>query len=180
MSTPTKQPILQGSQVVLYSRALHPEHFPLKGRRVLRDQGFELDVWLMEGAHALRFEHRALCLTELLCDAEKPVPQGGIVSAFLCASEKDYEHAFPKDRVKYMTTMQTETLTENIYQSTYAEMVEFAKETQALAHRWEDEGGKCLSLVDAQRMSGEVHVQCYHLVASTGTVLRIQSLFEHT
>jgi len=179
MTTPVKQAILQGSQVVLYSRALHPDLFELRGRRVLRDKAFELEAWVMDGQHALRFEHKGLCLTELLCDAEKAVPQGGIVAAFLCTSERDYDHKFPKDKVNYLTTVQTETLSENLYQSTYNEMIEFAKEKQALAHRWNDGDGKCISLIDARRMNGEVHVQCYHLVAATGLVLRIQSLFEH-
>lgn len=179
MTTPVKQPVLQGSQVVLYSRALHPDLFQLRGRRVLHDHTFELEAWVMDGGHALRFEHKSLCITELLCDAEKPVPQGSIVAAFLAATERDFDHKFPKDGVNYLTTVQTETLSENLYQSTYNEMIEFAKETQALAHRWNDETGKCLSIIDAERTLGEVHVQCYHLIAATGTVVRIQSLFEH-
>jgi len=178
MQIPPRQSLLQSYQVLLYNRALHPELFALKGRRVVRHGEYELEAWVLPGQHLLRFEYRTLCLTELLTDQEKGVPQGS-VSAFLCAGERDFEQQFPKDRVSYVTTVQTETLTENLYQATYEEMLDFVRQNQALAHRWTDEAGKCLSLIDIQRMNREVHAQTYHLIASAGLVLRTQTIFEH-
>lgn len=178
MNLPAKSNLLQAYQVVLYNRALHPEFFQLKGRKVVTDTGYELEAWVLRGQHVLRFEHRALCVTELVSDNERGVPQQGIVSAFLCAGERDFEHSFAPDKVNYMTTVQTETLSENLYHATHDEMVEFARQAQALSHRWNDEAGKCLSVIDIQRMSREVHVQCYHLVASAAMVLRTQTIFE--
>jgi hypothetical protein len=176
---PGKQNLLQAYQVVLYQRALHPEIFPLKARKVVKHGAYELEAWVMPGQHLLRFEHRGLCLCELVTDQEKSVPAQGIVSAFLCAAEKDFEHAFPKDSVNYMTTVQTETLSENLYHSTYEEMLDHARQTQAVAHRWTDDAGKCLSVIDIQRMQREVHVQSYHLIANAAFVLRTQTIFEH-
>lgn len=179
MNLSTKQSVLQGFQVVLYNRALHPCLFDLKGRKVVRDKRCELEAWVLPGQHILRFEHKNLCLTELMVEAERRVPQAGIVTAFLCVAERDFEQKFDEAGVKFMTTVQTETLSDSLYRATYSEMVGFAKETQALSHRWEDEAGTCLSIIDIQRMNAEVHVQCYHLIASGGLVLRTQSLFEH-
>ncbi len=179
MNLPTKPNVLQGYQIVLYNRALHPDVFPLKGRKVVRYGEYELEAWVLPGQHVLRFEYKTLCLSELVSESDKNVPQQGIVSAFLCAGERDVEHSFPKDKVNYMTTVQTETLSENLFQATYEEMMDFARQNQALAHRWNDETGKCLSVIDVQRMSREVHVQSYHMVASTGMVLRSQTIFEH-
>lgn len=175
----SKQSLLQAYQVVLYSKALHPELFPLRGRKVIAHGGYELEVWVLPGQHLLRFEYKGLCLTELVTDQDKSVPSQGIVSAFLCAAERDFEHAFPKEGVNYMTTVQTETLSENLYHSTYEELLDLARQSQALAHKWSDEGGKCLSLIDVQRMTKEVHVQTYHMIAQTGLVLRTQTIFEH-
>ena len=42
-------------------------------------------------------------------------------------------------------TLQTESLTENLYQSTLREMDEFARETGALCHRWDTSAGTNLS-----------------------------------
>src|SRR5256885_3777635 len=121
MNTPAKANVLQAYQVILYSRALHPELFQLKGRRVHKRGDYELETWVMPGQHILRFGHKKLCASELLTDQEKS-PATGIVSAFLCAGERDFEHRFTKEGVVYMTTVQTETLSDNVFTATFDEL----------------------------------------------------------
>ena len=178
MSTPVKSPSLLAYQVLLYNRALHPEVFPLKGRRVVKHGTYEFETWVMSGAHLLRFESGGLCACELVSDQEGRLPEAGVVSAFLCAGERDFEHKFTREKVTYMTTVQTETLSENLYLATYDEMMEVARVTNALIHRWDDETGKCLSMIDTQRYNHEIHAQAYHLIATGGLVLRTQTIFE--
>lgn len=179
MSSPIKPNSLQAYQVVLYNRALHPELFTLKGRKVVRHGSYEFEVWAMPGAHLLRFEKAALCACELVTGDDGKLPQAGIVSAFLCAGERDFEHRFDKDKVVYMTTVQTETLSENLYVSTFDEMMEYARTTDSLTHRWTDDVGECLTLIDTQRYNREIHAQAYHLIAQGGIVIRTQTIFEH-
>ncbi|MBC7771856.1 MAG: DUF2617 family protein [Pyrinomonadaceae bacterium] len=179
MNATAKLSVLQTYQLVLYSRALHPDGVAIKGRQVVKHGDYELEAWVLPGTHMVRFDHKALCATELLTDQERaPSPQGLVVS-FLCAGERDYEHKFVKDRVNYMTTVQTETLSDSLYAATMDEMVEFGKANRSLSHCWADEAGRCLSMIDIQRKAREVHVESYHLVASAGLVLRTQSIFEH-
>jgi len=179
-SVPTvKSHSLQSYQMLLYGRALHPELFPLKARKVMRHGAYELEMWAMAGSHLLRFEHGPLCACELMTDQEGNLPETGVVTAFLCAGERDYEHRFEKAKVTYMTTVQTESLSENLYLATYDEMLAHARENAAIVHRWEDECGNCLSMLDAQTMSKEVHIQSYHLLAQGGLVIRTQTIFEH-
>jgi hypothetical protein len=180
MTLPLKPNSLQAYQVLLYSRALHPELFALKGRKVVRHGNYEFEVWAMAGAHLLRFEKGGLCACELVTGDEGRLPQSGIVSAFLCAGERDFEHRFEKDKVVYMTTVQTETLSENLYISTMDEMLDYARGTDALCHRWTDESGECLSMIDTQRYNREIHAQAYHLIAQGGIVIRTQTIFEHS
>ncbi len=180
MNPPAKSNSLQSYQMVLYNRALHPELFQLKARKVVRHNGWELEAWIMPGQHVLRFEHGGLCAAELLTDQDRNLPATGVVSAFLAAGERDYEHAFAKDRVTYMTTVQTESLSENLYAATYKEMLAFARQGDCMTHAWSDEfGGRCLSMIDVQRYSREVHAQSYHLIACGGVVIRTQTIFEH-
>jgi|GraSoiStandDraft_25_1057303.scaffolds.fasta_scaffold723174_1 hypothetical protein len=179
MNLPTKTNVLATYQVVLYSRALHPEVVPLKGRRVVRHGEYELECWVLPGTHMLRFEYKTLCISELLIDQEKAPSGGGVVASFLCAGEHDFEHKFPKDRVNYIATVQTETLSDNLFNATFDELSEWAKHNRALAHVWNDEGGRCLSVIDVQPQRTQVHAQTYHLVASAGLVLRTQTIFEH-
>jgi hypothetical protein len=179
MNMPVKHS-LQSYQMLLYGRALHPELFPLRKRKVVKHGEYELEVWAMDGAHLLRFEMRSLCACELLTAQEGRLPEAGVVSAFLAAGERDFEHRFAKERVTYMTTIQTETLSENLYIATFDEILDYARASDSLIHRWEDDAGKCLSVIDTQKMNGEVHVQCYHLVAQGGVVIRTQTIFEQT
>lgn len=179
MSVPVKPNVTQTYQVYLYGRALHPELFQIKARRVIKHGAYEFEAWLMQGMHLLRFEHRTMCAAELLVDHEGNLPCTGAVAAFLCAGERDFEHKFPKDRAGYMCTVQTETLSENLYISTLNELRAHARETDALVHQWRDEAGPCLSMLDIQRYAKEVHAQSFHLIAQSGLVLRTQTLFEH-
>lgn len=179
MSTQTKSSSLQTYQLVLYNKALHPEHFSLCDRRVIEHDGYELEAWIMAGSHMLRFEHGELCASELVTDRDGDLPDTDVLTAFFCAGEHEYDHRFRMNRVGYMTTVQTEMLSENLYLATFDEMVAFAAEAGALVHRWDTGAGPCLSVLDLQRYYKEVHAQSYHLLAEGGLVLRTQTIFEH-
>lgn len=185
-SPPTKLASLQAYQTILYRRALHPELFTLKGRKIVRYGAYELEVWLLRASHLLRFSHRQFSACELVTFQESGLPTEGTIATVPCAGEHEFEHRFDAEGVTFMTSVQTETLTESLYNSTYAEMEELAADGGAdgsegvLLHKYDDpEAGRCLSLVDVQRLSKEVHIQCYHLIAANGFVLRTQSIFEH-
>jgi Protein of unknown function DUF2617 len=178
MNAQTKGNSLQSYQVLLYGRALHPELFPLRSRQVRRHGIYEVEAWAMNGSHLLRFEHRTLCACELVTDQDKNLPTTGVVSAFLCAGDHDFEHAFKKDHVHYMNTVQTEALSENLYNATYDELIDHGRELDALIHRWNDDTGPCVSIVAVQTFTREAHVQAFHMVATGGVVLRTQTLFE--
>lgn len=179
MDVVAKQLSTQSFQVVLYSRALHPELFDLRNRRVVTHGRYELESWLIPGNHVLRFEMGDLCASELVIDREDNLPSTGVVTAFPCAGERDYEHEFKDHKAKYLSTVQTETLTENLYLATHREMLEHVRENESQSFSWESDFGQNLSVVDVQPLHHEVHIQAYHLIAQGGFVLRTQSIFEH-
>lgn len=179
MSAPVKPVNLMAYQMVLYSRALHPELFPLRTRRVVRGDGFELEAWAMDGGHMLRFERHSLCACEVLFDREDRMPEEGVISNFLVVGDRDFDHRFEREKVHYMTTVQSETLSENLYLATLEEMLAHSRSTAALLHLWNDGAGRCLSMIDIQIERHAVHAQCYHLIANGGAVIRTQTIFEH-
>jgi len=169
---------LQSYHLLAYRRALHPELFSVKARRVLAHDGYEIEIWVMPGAHMLRFQYGAVSGVELITHQESGLPERGVVASLPCAGEKDFDHLFSDD-VNYMTSIQTETLPQNIFKETYNELVEFGAESDAVMHFWTDaDGGKCGSIVDLQLHHSEVHVQAYHMLSQEGIVLRSQALFE--
>ncbi|MFN0012422.1 MAG: DUF2617 family protein [Phycisphaerales bacterium] len=166
-------------QFLLYRRALHPELFQLKGRRVLKAGGHELEAWLMPRTHVIRYQHKAGATCELVTDREDGLPTNGAVATFPCLGEKDFEQSFTDLGLTYVCNIQAETLSENLYKSTLEEMTALADETDALCHTYEGtDGGACLSMLDVQRYENEFHVQSYHLCSTGGLVLRTQTIFE--
>jgi hypothetical protein len=165
-------------RLMMYRRALHPELFELQGRRLDRHGEYEVESWIAPLGHVVRFQIDGQSLTEAVLENGDHLPETGLVHALPCLGEKDFEME-PEGRIGYVTTVQTETLTDNLYMATYREMRDFVTESGAMTHEWKDaQGNPCLSLLDAQKYRREFHVQSYHLVGSTGLVLRTQSIFE--
>ncbi|MGP1271947.1 MAG: hypothetical protein ACTS22_01295 [Phycisphaerales bacterium] len=166
-------------QTILYSKALHPNLFDLRSRRNHPNPQFDLETWLMPGNHLIRFGVGDLCCcVELVTDRESGLPAEGVVNAFLCAGDRDNEFTFEPSGVKHLASVQTETLSENLYAATFREMLEHAEQNGCQRFEWETESGRNLSVLDVQTYRGEAHAQGYHLIASGGFVLRTQTLFE--
>lgn len=181
MSVSHKPSNVQIFRLVLYQRALHPELFNLHSRRVDRHGDYEVEAWLAPAGHVVRFQVNGDTLTETVLENCEHLPETGLIHALPCLGEKDYE--MPRDddsgRIGYVTTIQTENLSDNLYLATLREMQDFGRETAALTHEWNDaEGTPCLSLLDTQKYRKEFHFQSYHLLGSSGMILRTQSIFE--
>ena len=165
-------------QLVLYRRALHPEIFQMKGRRLVRHGASELEAWLMPGSHLLRFQANNFCACELVVDHEGGIPTAGAVAAFPCSGERDYEHSFSDARVSYLTTVATESLTESLYMATLEDMRRLAEENDCICHAWAGECGPCMSMIELDKYPREIHAHCCHLNAAGGIVVRTESIFE--
>lgn len=137
-----------------------------------------MESWITAAGHVVRFQVHGQCMTEAVIENGDHLPEHGLVHALPCLGEKDFELE-PDAQIGYVTTVQSESLTDNLYMSTLREMRDFVAESGALAHEWKDsEGGINLSVLDVQKYKREFHLQSYHLIGSAGAVLRTQSIFE--
>jgi hypothetical protein len=178
MSVTSKTSSLQSYNMAIYRNALHPEFFGIDGRRRIEHGDYEFEAWNFRGGHVLRFEFGGVCISELVTDQPDRLPERGLVTALPCAGERDHEAEFA-ERVIYMTSMQTETLSDHLYLGTYNELHEHGIECEGLLTEWNDDLGRPnLSLVDMQRFNKEVHVQGYHLRSDCMLVLRTQTIFQ--
>ena len=169
---------MQVLRLMLYSRALHPELFDLQARRTDRHGEYEVESWVTCGGHVVRFQVGGHVLTEAVVEDGDHLPEVGLVSALPCIGEKEVEHK-PDGRLGFVATIQTESLTDNLYMATLREMQDFSHETGSLSHQWNDnDGAVCLSVLDTQKYRNEFHIQSYHMLGSSGMVLRTQSIFE--
>jgi len=184
MSISHKSANTQVFRLMVYRRALHPELFDLQGRQIFRHGDYEAEGWILPAGHVVRYAVGNKTLTETVIEGGDHLPEAGLLHALPCLGEKDFElEATGKASVTglgYVTTIQTESLTDNLYNTTLREMRTFAEEAGAMYHEWRDsEGTPCLSVLDTQKYKREFHIQSYHLTGSAGLVLRTQSIFEY-
>jgi hypothetical protein len=177
-STPTKASSLQNYHMLAFRKALHPEFFGIEGRQRVQHGDYETEAWIFRGGHSLRFTLNGFCMSEIVVEHIDQIPDRGLIAALPCAGERDFEEKVA-DNLVYMTTMQTETLSDHLYLGTYKEMMQHARENDSLFAAWTDAAGKPnLSLIDVQHFRSEVHVQGYHLRSDCGLVLRTQSMIQ--
>jgi len=169
---------LQNYHMLAFRKALHPEFFGIEGRRRVQHGEYETEGWIFRGGHNVRFQLNGFCMSEVLVEHIDQIPDRGLIAALPCAGERDFEEKVA-DNLVYMTTMQTETLSDHLYLGTYKEMMQHARENDSLYTAWTDAAGKPnLSLVDIQHFRNEVHIQGYHLRSDCGLVLRTQSMVQ--
>ncbi|MBX3351779.1 MAG: hypothetical protein KF684_02500 [Phycisphaeraceae bacterium] len=180
MNAPPKaQTLLQAYRVLFYRRALHPELFKVCNRIAIVHRDYEFEGWVLPGSHVLRFQHNGACAVELLTNIDGGLPDRGVIAGFPAMGERDHEQRFDEG-VRSVFTVQTETLADNLFNATYRELVDFARDNDAATHLWTtDDGGRCASILDVQRYRKEIHIQSYHLLAIGGIVIRSQTIFEH-
>lgn len=174
----SKSNSLQNYHMLAFRKPIHPEFFRIEGRKRVAHGDYETEAWIFHGGHSLRFQLGAFCMTEVVLEHIDQIPDRGLIAALPCAGERDFEEKVA-DNILYMTTMQTETLSDHLYLGTYKEMMQHARENDSLFTAWTDAAGKPnLSLIDMQHFQKEMHVQGYHLRSDCGLVLRTQSMIQ--
>jgi len=174
----SKASSLQNYHMLAFRKALHPEFFGIEGRQRVQHGEYETEAWIFRGGHSLRFTLNGFCMSEVVLEQIDQIPDRGLITALPCAGERDFEEKVAENII-YMTTMQTETLSDHLYLGTYKEMMQHARENDSLFAAWTDAAGKPnLSLIDVQHFRNEVHIQGYQLRSDCGLVLRTQSMIQ--
>jgi hypothetical protein len=164
--------------MLLYRRAVHPEFFGIEARRKVQHADHELEAWIFKGGHCVRFQGGGATFCEVVVDNPTSLPDRGLAGTLPCAGEHDHEDKIT-EQIAYMTTIQSETLSDHLYLGTYKEMLQHGRDSDSLMTAWTDGNGKPnLSLVDVQRFRNELHLQGYHLRSQPGLVLRTQSMIQ--
>lgn len=183
MNTPVKPNIALTYVASLYDRPLKPQQFLVKTERVIRGDSYVIEGWLCPGSHVLKAERTSPAIGHIACemvhsDMDRHLPTGGLLSSFVASGEHEFEHTFSHAKVNYYLSIQTELLSEQLFEEVFNEISDLAQENKALVLPWEDEGGRCLSVLDFTRRPSEVAIDSYHLVAGAGLVVRAASIFE--
>src|SRR5687767_14580563 len=101
MTVVSKISSLQAYNMLLYKNAVHPEFFPISGRRRIEHGEYDFESWIFRGGHVLRFEFDSVVATEVVTDRNDGLPDRGLAATLPCAGEKDHETDFG-DHITYM------------------------------------------------------------------------------
>ena len=164
--------------MLLYRRAVHPEFFGIEARRKVQHGDYEFEGWIFKGGHCIRFQYGAISFCEVVVDNPTSLPDRGLAGTLPCAGEHDHDEKITEE-INYMTSIQSESLSDHLYLGTYKEMLQHGRDSDSLMVAWSEPNGKQnLSLIDLQRFRNELHVQSFHLRAASGLVLRTQSMVQ--
>jgi len=176
--SPTKSSSPHAYAMLLYRRAVHPEFFGIEARRKLQHGDYEFEGWIFKGGHCIRFQYGAISFCEVVVDNPTSLPDRGLAGTLPCAGEHDHDEKITEE-INYMTSIQSESLSDHLYLGTYKEMLQHGRDSDSLMVAWSEPNGKQnLSLIDLQRFRNELHVQSFHLRAASGLVLRTQSMVQ--
>ena len=175
---PTKSSSPHAYAMLLYRRAVHPEFFGIEARRKVQHGDYEYEGWIFKGGHCIRFQYGAISFCEVVVDNPTSLPDRGLAGTLPCAGEHDHDEKITEE-INYMTSIQSESLSDHLYLGTYKEMLQHGRDSDSLMVAWSEPNGKQnLSLIDLQRFRNELHVQSFHLRAASGLVLRTQSMVQ--
>src|SRR3954452_20129542 len=63
----------------VFARTFHPEWFAARGHRRVTQDGWEADIRIIEGGHAIIFRAGSVRLTEVLAGPETHLPEPGLL-----------------------------------------------------------------------------------------------------
>ena len=178
MSMTPKDTSLHAYQMLLYRTPVHPEFFQIGGRAHMQQANYECEAWIHPGGHTVRFEHDGATITEVVVPEGATVPERGVLNTIPCVGEKDFEDVY-SDRISFVTSIQTEALSEHLYMGSWREMLEHGQQSECLMVKGDPTDGlPNLSVLEMQRYADQIHIQSYHFMGDGGFVLRTQSILQ--
>jgi hypothetical protein len=163
----------------VFHRSLHPEWFATRAFRRVAHSGWEADLRIIEGGHAVVFHSPLIGLTEILSGPETVLPEPGLLFHSHLRRERS-THLRPAGLIEYQSCLEVEHVDLEIFRHLCEEMA-LEGTRESLFHRFR--GINRLAPppisylhIDA-RVSG-LAVQSFHTFPDECAIVRTQSLFE--
>jgi hypothetical protein len=163
----------------VFSRVVHPDWFAVREhRRVTRD-GWEADVRIVEGGHAVSFRKGGMRLTEVLVGPDTELPDVGLLFHSPLRHERTASLR-PNPALEYLTCFEVERVDPEIFHHLTDEMTLDAGPAR-LFHRYNSDSRMAPSSITHVRYEARARgllVHAFHTFPKENAVVRTQSLFE--
>ncbi len=165
----------------VYQRAIHPEWLPQRAHRRIARNGWEADIRLLDGGHAITWAYGNNRLTEILCPADMPLPEPGAIFRSHVRYERT-AHLKPTPGIEYQTSVEPERVEPEVFMHLYAELT-LDVGRGGISHR-ESPRNRILtprlSHITFEASTRGLAVQAVHTFPDERAIVRVQSLFERT
>jgi hypothetical protein len=162
----------------LYDRPLHPELFEVLAHRRIRRAGFTLHLWLTNTGHAISWQNRRACLTEVTA-ADQQLPEyGQLLQRELRGERCDMLGAMPG--VNYQVSFQVEVLPPDHFANVHHEILADGGK-HGLLHFFAPNHRLALSplgAVQIEAWDGCLSLSTFHTFPDECAVVKTQSLIE--
>lgn len=163
----------------VYSRSVHPDWFAVRGHRRLAKEGWEADLRVIEGGHAVVFRSGAVRLTEVLSGPETLLPEPGLLFHSTIRHERTATLR-PNPSIEYQTCFEVERVDPEVFAHLSEEMTLDASPDR-LFHRFAPLSRMAPAPVTHIRFEARVRsltVHAFHTFPEERAIVRTQSLFE--
>ena len=163
----------------VYNRPLHPDWFAVRAHRRVARGGWEADVRIIEGGHAIVWRAGPVVLTEVLAGAETPLPEAGLL--LHAPVRRDRSSTLrPGGGVEYQACYDAERIEPEVFRHLSDELTLDANRAD-LFHRFAPRDRLApapISRLHVEARPAGLSVQAYHTFPDERAIVRTQSLFE--
>ena len=163
----------------VFGRAIHPDWFASRGHRRLVQTGWEADVRIIEGGHAVTWAAGPVRLTEVLCGPETLLPEPGLLYHSTVRHERMASlKAGPE--AEYQTCFEVERVDPEVFAHLTDELTLDPSRGDHF-HRFRSANRLApapLSRVHVEPRGRGLSIQAFHTFPDERAIVRTQSLFE--
>lgn len=163
----------------VFARPIHPDWFSVRQFRRIAQEGWEADLRIIEGGHAIIFRAGSVRLTEVLSGPETHLPEPGLLFHSPIRRERTTSLR-PAGAVEYQTCFDVERVDPEVFAHLSDEMTVDAgrgRLFQRFAPSNRMAPAPISHLVFEARVRG-LSVQAFHTFPDERAIVRTQSLFE--
>jgi hypothetical protein len=163
----------------VFSRSVHPDWFAARQFHRVSREGWEADLRVIEGGHAVVFRSGAVRLTEVLSGPETPLPEPGLLFHSHLRHERTATLR-PNPAVEYQTCFEVERVDPEVFAHLSDEMTLDASRGR-LFHRFAPVNRLAPAPITHIHFEARVKgliVHAFHTFPDERAIVRTQSLFE--
>lgn len=163
----------------VFGRVLHPDWFAVRAHQRLRQAGWEADLRIIDGGHAIAWSSGGVRLTEVLAGPATVLPEPGLLFHSPVRTERS-TRLQPGGRTEYQTCFESERVAPEVFAHLNEEIALDALQG-GLFHRFGRTNRLApapLSLLRIESRGRGLAVQAVHTFPDERAIVRVQSLFE--